>query len=207
MQPKLHQFPMMKFGSQNRGFSVKFYTEYPFIEYSISNDTVFCFPCRMFPCGSGDTALTTAVQDWKNLSYKLRKHASSQSHMDSCCKWEAFQCCKQTGSVVSELSDQHRIMVTDNRQYVGKIIDILLYLCCQGISLRGHGKSADSRNKGNFLELCSLFALHDNVFASNLRKYFNLTGHVLQNQLIKIAANHVTHQIAEDDANVGFFSR
>jgi len=62
-----------------------------------------------------------------------------------------------------------------------------------------------SHNKGNFLELCSLFAIHDDVFASNLQKYFNLTGHVLQNQLIQIAANHVTRRVAEDIANAGFF--
>ena len=79
VQPKLQQFPMTKFGSQNRGFSVKFYNEYPFIEYSIANNAVFCFPCRVFPCGFEYTALTTGdgIQDWKNLAYKLRKHASS----------------------------------------------------------------------------------------------------------------------------------
>lgn len=106
---------------------------------------------------------------------------------------------------MSKLFDQGSILVTDNSQYTRKIINILLYLCRQGLSLRGHDESAHSHNKENSLELCSLFAIHDNVFASNLQKYFKLTGHVLQNQLIQIAVNHVTRRIAEDIANVGFF--
>ena len=47
-RPVLHNYPQTNFGKQNRAFSVTQYDSYNFIEYSISSDGVFCFPCRHF---------------------------------------------------------------------------------------------------------------------------------------------------------------
>ena len=41
-------FPMMRFGKQNRAFSATHYDTFPWTEYSISADAMFCFPCRQF---------------------------------------------------------------------------------------------------------------------------------------------------------------
>lgn len=48
VQPKLTKFPLSPFGKQNRAFSSTNYDHYPFIEYSVSSDRVFCFACRFF---------------------------------------------------------------------------------------------------------------------------------------------------------------
>lgn len=45
-RPLLHKYPKSTFGKQNRAFSATHYESYDFIEYSISSDSVFCFPCR-----------------------------------------------------------------------------------------------------------------------------------------------------------------
>lgn len=207
VQPRLNKYPLSKFGKQNRGFSTQFYASFPFIEYSCAKNSVFCFPCRMFSCDSGYTepAFTkVGVQDWKNLSKKLLVHMSAQSHKDSCCKYDSFQQCR-TSSVMSKLSQQHEVMVSENRQYTRKIIDILLYLSRQGLAFRGHDESSDSHNRGNFLELCDLFAVNDDLFASKLQKYCNLTSHDIQNRLINIAAKKVTDKIAQEVMATGFY--
>ena len=60
-QPLLKSFQKTRIGDRNRSFAVHWYQSYPFIEYSITQDAVYCFCCRMFPSTSGyvDTIFTT----------------------------------------------------------------------------------------------------------------------------------------------------
>lgn len=41
-------YPKTKFGSQNRGFTPSYFSEFNWLEYSIKKDSVFCFPYRVF---------------------------------------------------------------------------------------------------------------------------------------------------------------
>lgn len=47
-QPILVCFPETKYGNRKRHFSLNWYKLYNWIEYSITNDSIFCFPCRFF---------------------------------------------------------------------------------------------------------------------------------------------------------------
>jgi len=57
---------------------------------------------------------------------------------------------KSKGSVVSKLSEGHQKEVNENREYLTKLIEILLYLSRQGIPLRGHFEDKDSLNQGSY---------------------------------------------------------
>uniref|UniRef100_H2ZUR4 HAT C-terminal dimerisation domain-containing protein n=1 Tax=Latimeria chalumnae TaxID=7897 RepID=H2ZUR4_LATCH len=83
--------------------------------------------------------------------------------------------------------------------------DLLLYLSRQGLALRGSDETETSENRGNFLELCSLFAKYDEQFEQKLHGTFNLTSHEIQNELLYIAADLVLKHIAEEVQNVGFY--
>ena len=48
-QPRLSSYPKSKFGSQKRSFQAAYYSSFPFLEYSVQKDSVFCFSCRHFP--------------------------------------------------------------------------------------------------------------------------------------------------------------
>ena len=75
VQLRLTQFPLTQFGSQKRAFSLSNYERYPFIEYSVSADAIFCFACRFFSV-SGNAELTfvkTGFCHWKRLSAQLQK--------------------------------------------------------------------------------------------------------------------------------------
>ena len=70
VQPKLTKFPLSPFGKENRAFSSTDYDRYPFIEYSVSSDKVFCFACRFFPPSFGnaeDVFVQTGFREWKNV--------------------------------------------------------------------------------------------------------------------------------------------
>lgn len=51
----------------------------------------------------------------------------------------------------TQLSTQHKLEVEANRNYIKTLIDITLYLSCQGLPFRGHDESTDSLNKGRYL--------------------------------------------------------
>ena len=93
-QPKLTIFPKnaeIKKSSQCR-FPASWYNEYPYLEYSISNDSCHCFVCSLFPITPGrqkaDDAWIAGISSWhkmkgsqvKSKSGKLSQHFSSQSH-------------------------------------------------------------------------------------------------------------------------------
>ena len=53
IQPILKTYPRTTFGtgknSRNRSFSYHRYSKFPFIEFPISKDAVFCYACHLFP--------------------------------------------------------------------------------------------------------------------------------------------------------------
>lgn len=98
VQPQLKNFQKTRVGDRNRSFALHWYQSYPFIEYSIQRDAVYCFSCRQFPSSSGyaDTTFTTGgCNKWKKIGEKLKRHAESNAHEESMTKWMSY---KQTKS-------------------------------------------------------------------------------------------------------------
>jgi hypothetical protein len=70
-QPHLLAFPKTKFGKQNRSFSATYYSTFPWLEYSVERDAVFCFACRHFYTDRRfveEHFISRGVKDWKKLS-------------------------------------------------------------------------------------------------------------------------------------------
>ncbi|XP_025407154.1 uncharacterized protein LOC112681102 [Sipha flava] len=68
-KPILEKYPQTQFGSQNRGFSSTVYSRFDWIEYSVVEDSIFCYSCRMF--GSRTVAnmefSTKGFRNWKKI--------------------------------------------------------------------------------------------------------------------------------------------
>uniref|UniRef100_H3B3X7 DUF4371 domain-containing protein n=1 Tax=Latimeria chalumnae TaxID=7897 RepID=H3B3X7_LATCH len=160
-----------------------------------------------FYCASeykDNTFTEKGVRDWKKIGEKLNRHANCNVHLECMGKWRDYQAASKSASVVTLLSNSHKIIVQENREYARKITDLLLYLSRQGLTLRGSNETETSENRGNFLELCSLFAKYDEQFEQKLHGT-NLTSHEIQNELLYIAADLVLKHIAEEVRNVGFY--
>ena len=54
-QPRLSSFPKKDEGSKKSKFSASWYSEFPHLEYSISNDAAYCFKARGSSVDSFDT--------------------------------------------------------------------------------------------------------------------------------------------------------
>uniref|UniRef100_H3ADU5 TTF-type domain-containing protein n=1 Tax=Latimeria chalumnae TaxID=7897 RepID=H3ADU5_LATCH len=171
-----------------------------FIKYSLPADAVFCYPCRNLYCASeykDNTFMEKGVRNWKKIGEKLNRHSV----------WES-------GEITKRLVNRPQLYLFfqiltrslfRKREYARKITDLLLYLSRQGLALRGSDETETSENRGNFLDLCSLFAKYDEQFEQKLHGTFNLTSHEIQNELLYIVADLVLKHIAEEVRNVGFY--
>lgn len=52
IQPKLSSYPRTQQKDQFQSFNSRWYNDYPFLEYSVQRDAIFCFSCRLFPSSS-----------------------------------------------------------------------------------------------------------------------------------------------------------
>lgn len=174
-----------------RGFGACYYNEFPFIEYSIKKDAVFCFSCRNFVhFGYEDEKFTKfGLQNWKKLKEKLQKHTQSSCHKRSYKEWISYKSTKTAGTILDQLDNSNKDIKEKNREYLFKIIDIIKFLAKQGLAFRGHDEQENSGNKGNFLELCTLFAKYDQNFNQRFIDTFSMTSNRIQNDLLNICLN------------------
>ncbi|XP_060873889.1 zinc finger MYM-type protein 1-like [Metopolophium dirhodum] len=221
VQPILTSYPLTKFGTQNRAFNNKHYKIYEWLEYSISKDSIFCFACRNSNTGNSgnfEDSFLVGFRNWKKLSVsngtkggnkskinKLDTHAKSNLHLTCMVKWSAYQKTKETGSVYSQISSQHTLMVESNRKYMKILVDIVLFISCQGLSFRGHDETKDSLNQGNFKEICKLLAKNNEEFAKKFNLKTNYSSHIIQDELTSILADIVKETIVKDIEDVEVF--
>ncbi|XP_070668939.1 uncharacterized protein [Malus domestica] len=79
-----------------------------------------------------------------------------------------------------------------------------------GLAFRGHDKSEDSSNKGNFLELLKFLVDHNvgikDVMFKNAPQNLKLTSHDIQTDIVYVAACETTNAIMFDIGDDTFFS-
>ncbi|KAK1874902.1 Zinc finger MYM-type protein 1 [Dissostichus eleginoides] len=83
-------------------------------------------------------------------------------------------------------TELHNERVNKNREILKRLIDCVLFLGKQELSFRGHDESAESRNRGNYVELLSFLAESNTDLHYHLstNKVFTGTSGKIQNDLI-----------------------
>lgn len=203
-------FPRKKMGDRQRCFSSKYYEECPWIEYSVNEDKVYCFVCRNF-CTKNLRAqnqkfVTSGYDNWKKIGEALQKHRNSLIHKQSTEIHVSFKHSIVSGSVHDRIVRQHDTEIVERREYLIKLIDIIMCLARQGMPLRGHREDILSRNKGNFLELCDVFAKYDATFKKYLEKTTNYSSPQIQNEIITTIAQLTLSGIAAEVKKCGFYA-
>ncbi|KAG0411775.1 hypothetical protein HPB47_011113 [Ixodes persulcatus] len=147
VQPVLQSFPVTKYGSDSRTFKSEWYTSFPWLEYSVTSNSAFCFSCRMFSTSNGQRSgsavfVTEGYRNWKKALQKdggLRLHSNSAAHKLCQASWASFKQMKEKGaenSVAVHLSEAYLKEVRENRHYISVIADVLRFSAIQGIAQR-----------------------------------------------------------------------
>ena len=215
VQPKNVKFPSKKFGKSLRSFNPEWYNTFPWIEYSIRSDAIYCYACRFFSTGTGRAEATftkIGFSDWKHALGKsgaVTVHDKSLSHKKSIISWKEFTKNVERGtSVVNQIDSLHKQEVKKNRHYMKSICQVLLLCARQELSLRGHDESSQSINKGNFHELLSLLAAHDPIVLERMNGPNNATytSPEIQNSLLNIMGRMVQDKISKEVRDAVFYS-
>ncbi|KAF0710791.1 zinc finger MYM-type protein 1-like, partial [Aphis craccivora] len=119
-------------------------------------------------------------------------------HLTCVAKWLGHKNTETIGSVHTQLSTQHKLEVEANKSYIKTLIDITLYLSCQGLPFRGHDESTDSLNEGNFKESCQLMSKYVPEFSVKFLQTTNYTSSLVQNSIIEMCAKNVRDQIISE---------
>ena len=140
--------------------------------------------------------VSNGFQNWKSALEKFRAHQCCVAYKTSVLAWETG---KQTHrnperNVMSLINQQQKKIVDENRQYLKNIVETLVFLGRQGISLRGHRENEESSNRGNFLELLMFQAKNNpsitRLFA-NKEKGATYTSPGIQNELLNVIGENI----------------
>ena len=219
VRPVNVKFPATLFSGKPRSFSPGWYHSYPWLEYSVSRDACFCYPCRLFGVSSGglsrpEMAFTIiGFRDWKHATGKsgiLSCHSNCAAHKQAAVAWSQYTLNMQQGTTISErMGSAKAQQIENNRHYMKTIAEILLVCSHQEIALRGHRETQTSLNRGNFREILELIANHDPIIRCRLTdgpRNATYTSADIQNEILNIMASLVQKQICADVKKAGLYS-
>lgn len=215
-QPKLIEYPRTRYGSQTqyRRFQYTWFEKFPWLEYSLKKDSIFCFPCFIFENKAPlhPTFTTDGFNCWKRVNDGPRcpllihvgGHTSPHSNAVQCCQ----ELMKVTGHIDKVLNAQSLEEVQKNRLRLKTTIESVRWLSLQACPFRGNDESPNSTNRGNFIEMIR-FAGRMNedighIVLEKAPKNAKYTSPTIQKEILHIFANKVRRKIREEVGDAKF---
>ena len=206
-QPKI-KFPLRSFGTgRQRAFNSEWYKSHPWLEYSVDRDAAFCYPCRVFKCGSNrsEDAFTKAgFRNWKHAMGKtgtISAHAKCETHKQAVTCWNDYTINTQGHTtVVHRLDSAQKQLIESNRHYIRTVAKVFLLCAKQDLALRGHRENYESKNRGNFKEILTLVANHDPIVREKLSdgpRNATYESPEIQNTLLNVMGGAVRDKICK----------
>ena len=84
--------------------------------------------------------------------------------------WDQSKSTSVSGTVSEQLGNKRSETIKNNRHYITAVSDVLLACCKMEIALRGHRETAESLNRGNFIEILLLLSRYDSTVHDRLYK-------------------------------------
>ncbi|XP_039146840.1 zinc finger MYM-type protein 1-like [Dioscorea cayenensis subsp. rotundata] len=206
-QPTGHSFPQKEHGKQRRSFQDAWFKQYPWLEYSVTKNSAYCFWCYLFTPSRGnqireDAFTKKGFNNWKKSLEKFVKHvgAVNSVHNDARVQFQSFQ--NQRQSVSHQLATYSQEMDVEYHTRLTAVLDVTHFLLKQGLPFHGHDESLSSLNKGNFLELLEWYSLrNDKVFKvvnQNAPANNQMTSPKIQKKLANACETEITCAIVDD---------
>jgi hypothetical protein len=207
IQPSLDTYPLSTFGNQKRAFNRMWYQNRPWLEYSISKDAIFCYPCRKYAASSkgafkDDTFTVKGFRNWKAAVEKDRgiiKHEKSQAHMTAVATWVERQKRIDSGKSIDRQLVCHQL--ERNLYYLNAIYDDIKFLVLNELPLRGDNENLESHTAGKFLNLFQFMCERDpklKEISLTIPENASYLTHESQNEVISILAQLVQKGVADE---------
>ena len=140
-QPKDKQI-LLTLSYKKRNFLSKWFVTFPWLTVCTTTKKVLCLYCRYASQHSlitfskmGESTFTeTGFRNWRKAVEKFKCHESSQVHKEAQIKWAA----RGQATIQSRLQSQLAQSQLTRRQGLLAQIRAIVFLCRQGIALRGN---------------------------------------------------------------------
>uniref|UniRef100_A0ACD5WQZ9 Uncharacterized protein n=1 Tax=Avena sativa TaxID=4498 RepID=A0ACD5WQZ9_AVESA len=212
------EYPIDDSTNHPRKFQYHWFKSFPWLEYSPTQDAVYCFPCFLFyrkPVGrrGSDKFKVEGFKKWKKVNNG--KDCAFLTHMGKDSKSAhnyAVKCydnLKNKQCHLEQLVEKKREEdIKRNRLRLKVTIDVLRWLAFQACSFRGHDESVGSTNQGNFLEMVKLIASYDDeigaIVLGNTPHNAKYTSPTIQKEIMHIIASNVQREIRKEIGDAKF---
>ncbi|XP_057760503.1 uncharacterized protein LOC130980872 [Arachis stenosperma] len=217
-QPILDNYPFSGDKSHRR-FQASWFKLFPsWLEYSIEDDAIYCFPCFLFAkepsINTGSNAfIENGFRNWKKVN--SGKECALLNHIGkgpNSFHHKALKSCddlmKQSQHIDRLLHKQTSEEIEKNRIRLGASIDCIRWLTFQGCAYRGHDESQSSSNRGNFLEMLKFLGSYNERVKQNVLenalKNAKYTSNDVQKEILHILATKVRNSIREEIGDAKF---
>ncbi|KAL1349338.1 hypothetical protein AAHE18_07G149900 [Arachis hypogaea] len=186
-QPILDNYPFSGDKSHRR-FQASWFKLFPsWLEYSIEDDAIYCFPCFLFAkepsINTGSNAfIENGFRNWKKVNSE--KECALLNHIGK-----------------GPNSFHHKALKSSS-------IDCIRWLTFQGCAYRGHDESQSSSNRGNFLKMLKFLGSYNERVKKNVLenalKNAKYTSNDVQKEILHILATKVRNSIREEIGDAKF---
>ncbi|WOG95836.1 hypothetical protein DCAR_0415165 [Daucus carota subsp. sativus] len=166
--------------SSNRHFSAMHYTrilpngdkqDRKWLVYSLSANKVFCFCCMLFKRNVAKSNFAEdGIDDWHNLTAKLKSHESSNNHLVNMSAWIELEVRMEKNETIDKI-EQDRIKKEIERwkKVLVRIIVVVKTLACNNLAFRGDEEKIGKRKNGLFCKFIEMLALFDPIMEEHIR--------------------------------------
>ena len=94
-KPRNISFPTTVMNKQNRSFVRSWLDDYEWLEYSVSEDAAYCYPCRVMnaPKRQHDALVRGGLKNWANAKVTMKRHQGEKTpgHRDAVYNYQQYQ--------------------------------------------------------------------------------------------------------------------
>ncbi|KAG6931394.1 zinc finger MYM-type containing 1, partial [Chelydra serpentina] len=174
------------------------------LQYSTSNDSVFCFCCKLFASSTiGASSLSEkGSRDWKNMFAILSGHEKSIQHLMNVQTWKKLELRLKYKRTIDE---EHLRFIKQEEKYwqqiLKRLIALVRVLGMQNLAFWGTQEKLHTFGNGSFLKFVEYLALFDPLMDEHLRRikdkemYVHYLGKDIQNELIQLLSNAIKQKI------------
>lgn len=155
--------------------------------YCRRNDSLYCFPCKLFDQRIFGVFCETGFSDWKHLNPAIPRHENSLSHKENYLKWKEFERGIKRGTLIDDKTE--KLILTEKQKWrhiLNVILDAILYCIKNNDALRGSSEIIGHPNFGKFLNTIDYDPIIANHIISHNKNQISYFSPSIQNELINL---------------------
>jgi hypothetical protein len=120
--------------------------------YSIENNSVFCFCCKLYSNRQILLSSEKGCSDWRNIGQKLKEHDTSPDHVNCMQKWKTLAVYLNASATID---NSHQRLIEEEKKHWRSVLEglfaIVQTLAERSLAFRGQREDLYEPNNGNFL--------------------------------------------------------